>query len=51
MKVTDVIHVSRYAEAWRTALAGDKSQLYDSEVELSPAAQAQMLGALGNGNE
>lgn len=43
MKVTDVIDASRYAQAWKAALAGDKSWMYDSEVALSPGAQAQML--------
>jgi vanillate/3-O-methylgallate O-demethylase len=43
MKITDKIDVKRYAEAWRAGLAGDKSWLFDSEVSLSPGAQAQVL--------
>ena len=43
MKITDVIDASRYAAAWKEAMAGEKSWLYDMEVALSPAIQAQML--------
>lgn len=43
MKITDKIDAARYAEAWRAGMAEDKSWLVDSEVSLSPAAQAQAL--------
>ena len=43
MKITDKIDSKRYAEAWQAGLAEDKSWLFDSEVALSPAAQAQCL--------
>lgn len=43
MKITEKIDAVRYAEAWRAAMAEDKSWLADSEVALSPAAQAQAL--------
>jgi vanillate/3-O-methylgallate O-demethylase len=43
VKITDKIDAKRYAEAWRAAMGEDKSWLVDSEVALSPAAQAQAL--------
>ncbi len=43
MKITEKIDAARYAEAWRAAMEGNKSWLCDSEVSLSPAAQAQAL--------
>jgi len=43
MKITEKIDAARFAEAWRAGMAGDKSWLFDSEVSLSPGAQAQAL--------
>ncbi|MCD8331721.1 MAG: hypothetical protein LUB63_04205 [Oscillospiraceae bacterium] len=43
MRITQKIDAARYAQAWRAAVEEDKSWLYDSEVALSPAAQAQAL--------
>lgn len=43
MKITDKIDAIRYENAWRAGMEEDKSWLADTEVALSPAAQAQAL--------
>ncbi|MGI6072171.1 MAG: hypothetical protein ACOX75_04075 [Lachnospiraceae bacterium] len=51
MKITEIIDKKRFEAAWRAGLSGEGSWLYDCEVSLSPAAQAQSLpeGVHGKG--